>query len=323
MAATQQISIAEKALASPQESTPDLDSKGAFDEITRSAQHLTGASGAALVLSDGKIMSCRACSGDIAPPVGTRLNTETGFTATCVRTAEVVRCDDTQTDSRVDGSSCAELGIRSILAVPIFDGQFDGRKVAGVLEVLSNEPGRFTNQHVTALTLLGRLVETLVNNSSRNDGSLDAATIDARPLSNSSSKATAAEPRVLCLSCGHSNPQDSQFCNRCGVIVLTSPVPQETIPDFSRRPSLEENTDEGLRDIYKLIAGSAGLATWNEIYAKLLANMQSTPAPEKPHAAAPEKTATREDNVTGFGRAQGASEPKSVRGVPVRRSLWL
>jgi GAF domain len=264
-------------------------------------------------------MSCRACSGDIAPPVGTRLNTETGFTATCVRTAEFVRCDDTETDSRVDGSSCAELRIRSILAVPIFDGQ----KVAGVLEVLSSKPSRFTNRHVTALKLLGRLVETLVNNASRNDSLLDAATTDARPQANNSSKATVAEPRIVCLSCGRSNPQDSQFCNRCGVIVLTSPVPQETIPDLSRRPSLEENTDEGLRDIYKLIAGSAGLATWNEIYANLLANMQNTPAPEKPHAAAPEKTATREGNVTGFGRAQGASEPKSVRGAPVRRSLWL
>ena len=314
MAATQQIGIAE----SPQGLTPELDSNRAFDEIARSAQHLTGASGAALVLSNGTLMSCRACSGDIAPPVGTRLNTETGFTATCVRTAEFVRCDDTGTDSRVDGSSCAELGIRSILAVPIFDGL----KVAGVLEVLSNQPGRFTNRHVTALKLLGRLVETLVSGGSRNDSVLDTATTDARPQSNNSSKANTAEAKVVCLSCGHSNPQDSQFCNRCGVIVLTSPVPMDTTPDLNR-PSLEENTDEGLRDIYKLIAGSAGLATWNEIYAKLLANMQSAPAPENPRAAAPEKIATREDNVSGFGRGQGAIEPKSARGATVRRSSWL
>ena len=109
--------------------------------------------------------SCHAgpAAVSLAPPVGTRLNTDTGFTATCVQTAEVVRCDDTGTDPRVDGSSCVELGIHSILAVPVFDAQ----KVAGVLEVLSNEPKRFTDRHATALKLLARLVETLVNYASQ------------------------------------------------------------------------------------------------------------------------------------------------------------
>jgi len=85
--------------------------------------------------------SCRA----VPAPAALRarrydLNTETGFTATCVRTAAVLRCDDTQTDPRVDGSSCKELGIGSILAVPIFNGP----GVTGVLEVLSNTPQNFT-----------------------------------------------------------------------------------------------------------------------------------------------------------------------------------
>ncbi len=155
MAASKQ-SFSEKDCTRPQPSIPDLK---ILDEITRSAQYATGASGAALILSDGKIMSCRACSGHLAPPVGTTLNTETGFTATCVRTAEVVRCDHTKTDPRVDGSSCIELGIGSILAVPIFNGA----DVTGVLEVLSNTPQNFTDRHAIGLQLLGRLVETLSN----------------------------------------------------------------------------------------------------------------------------------------------------------------
>src|ERR1700687_2861611 len=120
MATALQPGISEKDSIRLQGSSPDFDSNKILEEITRSAQHATGASGAALVLSDGKIMSCRACSGGLGPPVGTRLNTDTGFTATCVKTKEVVRCDDTETDARVDGSSCIELGIRSILAVPVF-----------------------------------------------------------------------------------------------------------------------------------------------------------------------------------------------------------
>src|ERR1700690_4228105 len=137
----------ENGFAVPMESSPDSDPNRTLEEITRSAQHLTGASGAALALSDGQVISCRACSGYLAPPVGTRLRTDTGLTATCVRTAAVVRCDDTQADPRVDSSKCS--GIRSILAVPVFDNP----SVAGVLEVFSSEPNKFTDRHVTALQL--------------------------------------------------------------------------------------------------------------------------------------------------------------------------
>jgi len=156
---TKQLNLGPNESTSHRGLNPELDSDKTLEEITRSALHATGASGSALVLSDAKGMSCRSSSGELAPPVGTRLHTDTGFTAMCVRTAEVVRCDDTKNDPRVDGSSCAQLGIRSILAVPIFSAQ----KVAGVLEVLSNEPKRFTDRHVNALKLLARLVETLVD----------------------------------------------------------------------------------------------------------------------------------------------------------------
>ena len=299
--------------------TPDFDSGRTLGEITVSAQHVTGASGAALVLSDGTIMSCRACSGDLVPPVGTRLNTDTGFTATCVWTAEVVRCDDTETDPRVDASRCIELGIRSILAVPVFDGQ----SVAGVLEVLSNEPKRFTDRHAIALKLLGRLVETLVNYPSRGDGSLDALAPAPKPQGNDPAQENTDEASVACLSCGHRNPQASQFCNRCGVILLISPDPQGTTLDLSLSEGTELCADQELKEIYRLIAGSAGLATWNEIYAKLLANMQSSSAQDMPQTATNEETAGREGTVVGLGRAQGAAELKARLGAAVRRSQWL
>jgi hypothetical protein len=319
MAATKQLSLAEKDSIGPQGSSSDFDSNRILGEITRSAQHVTGASGAALVLSDGKIMSCRACTGDLVPPIGTRLNTDAGFTATCVQTGQAVRCDDTETDPRVDGSSCIELGIRSILAVPVFDA----KNVAGVLEVLSNEPKRFTDRHATALQLLARLVETLVNYVSPGNGPLETLTPAAKSQGNDPGKANTDEAKVTCLSCGHPNPQGSQFCNRCGIILLISPSPLDTNVDLSLPEGTESSADEGLKEIYKLISGSAGLATWNEIYAKLLANLQSTSAQDKPNTATPEDTAKREDAVLGFGRAQGATELRARLGAAVRRSRWL
>ena len=298
---------------------PELDSDKTLEEITRSALHATGASGSALVLSDGKGMSCRSSSGELAPPVGTRLNTDTGFTATCVRTAVVVRCDDTKNDPRVDGLSCAQLGIRSILAVPIFSAQ----KVAGVLEVLSNEPKRFTDRHVNALKLLARLVETLVDYAFQSDASFPPLTPEPKIQSNDSGTANSHQVKLTCLSCGHPNPQGSQFCNRCGVIMLSSPDYSETTPDPGGLGGVGSNSDEGLKEIYSLISGSADRPTWNEIYPKLLAHLQSTSVQDRVPAATPKNAAKKADSAFGFGMAQATPEPQERLGGVVRRSLWL
>ncbi|HXM63125.1 MAG TPA: GAF domain-containing protein [Terriglobales bacterium] len=319
MAAALQPSIARK--DSIQESKTDFDSNRTLEEITRSAMHATDAKGAALVLSDGNDMSCRACSGQLAPPVGTRLNPDTGFTATCLRTGEVVRCDDTATDPRINGSGCIELGIRSILAVPVFDGP----KVAGVLEVLSGEPKKFGERHVTALKLLARLVETLANYTSRSDGALGTQTSGATLPTTDSAKVTADAAKVMCLSCGHRNPQGSQFCNRCGVILLIS-LHAEPSLDRGEPGEVDASADEGLKEVYTLISENAGRATWNEIYTRLMGNLQSISAQHQPPVAAkeqPAKRTTTEDTVTGLGRARGAAELKTRLGAAVRRSLWL
>jgi GAF domain len=318
--ATKQFNLGQNDSTSPQGLSPEIASDKTLEEITRSALHATGASGSALVLSDGEGMSCRSSSGKLAPPIGTRLNTDAGFTAMCVRTAEVVRCDDTKNDPRVDGSSCAQLGIRSILAVPIFSAQ----RVAGVLEVLSDEPKRFTDRHVNALKLLARLVETVVDYASPGDGSPSTLPPEPRTQSNGTGTANAHQVKLTCLSCGHPNPQGSQFCNRCGVIMLASSDYSETIPDpGGQLGGLESNSDEGLTEIYSLISGSAGRPTWNEIYSKLLAHLQGTSVQNRVPAAMPKDSVKKNDSVFEFGRAPATPEPKERLGGVVRRSPWL
>jgi len=314
MAAALQPSISEKDSIRLPGSSPDFDSTKILEEVTRSAQHATGASGAALVLSDGNMMSCRACSGELGPPVGTRLNTDTGFTASCVRIAEAIRCDDAETDSRVDGSSCVQLGIRSILAVPIFNG----RNVAGVLEVLSNEPKKFTDRHATALRLLARLVETLANYVSRDDVSRDTLTPTVRPESNHPGRANIDEEKVNCRSCKHPNPQDSQFCNRCGAILFSFLGTQDTTADRSQPQFTESKDDEGFKEICKIISGNGGLATWNEISERLL-NQQNASQDVPPRAAKQEPTKTE----GAVGRVQENTGLKTRLGATVRRNLWL
>ena len=295
-----------------------------LDEITRSARYATGASGAALILSDGTVMTCRACSGNLAPPVGTTLNTETGFTATCVRTAEVVRCDDTHTDSRVDGSICVELGIGSILAVPIFKGQ----EVTGVLEVLSNTPQNFTDRHAIGLQLLGRLVETLSNYDSGNP--LPSTIQDAKDRERKLASAPVVAPpedyaKIICVSCRHQNPQGSQFCNRCGVILFSFLGPEDTNADRSPSAATDSNGDEDLKQLRKVIAGDGLPATWNEISKRLMADQ--TISQYQATASATDQSAPKTGNAQkdiGFeGSTQETPRLKTRVGTAVRRRLWL
>jgi hypothetical protein len=303
-------------------SSPNFDCK-ILEQIARSAQYATGASGAALVLSDGNLMSCRACSGELGPPVGTRLNLESGFTATCVQTAAVVCCDDTQTDSRLDGSSCVELGIRSILAVPVFNAQ----NVAGVLEVLSHEPKRFTEKHTIALQLLARLVETLLSYESRVDVSLETKGAEREPPSDHSGNAAVGQAKFTCLSCRHPNPQGSQFCNHCGVVLFSFLGSQDMTADLSLPVASESEADQGFRDICKIVSGNTG--TWKEISAKLLADQPNVAAQQETPTVATEDAATKtvgpirtEDTVQGLTKTPEPTGLKARLGT-VRRSLWL
>jgi TPR repeat protein len=97
---------------------------------------------------------CRASTGSDAPGVGARVSTEAGLSALCVRNGELLVCDDAETDARVDREACRSLGIRSIVAVPIFQES----TVVGLIEVFSREAGSFD---ADAKLILQYLAETV------------------------------------------------------------------------------------------------------------------------------------------------------------------
>jgi hypothetical protein len=129
---------------------------GAFDRpaalqlIAERALTFTRATGAAIALSAGDDMICEASAGSDAPPVGARLQVSSGFSGECIRTGRCLRCDDSETDDRVDRVSCRALGVRSIVAVPIRRGS----RVAGLLEVFSPQPFAFNPQDISVLQQL-------------------------------------------------------------------------------------------------------------------------------------------------------------------------
>jgi len=122
--------------------------------IVRQAIAATGASGSAVALSDGHAIVFQASCGDPAPAIGVPLNASARFSGECIRTGEVLRCDDAECDPLVDGALCAQLGIRSMLAVPVKAGV----SVVGVLQVFSREPYAFNVFHEATLERLADMI---------------------------------------------------------------------------------------------------------------------------------------------------------------------
>jgi hypothetical protein len=128
--------------------------EGALQLIAERVLTLTRATGAAIALSEGEVMICRASAGSDAPPVGSRLQSTSGFSGECVRSGRSLRCDDSETDDRVDRESCRALGVRSIVAVPI---RADGH-VTGLIEIFSSQPYAFNPEDIAVLQRLSATV---------------------------------------------------------------------------------------------------------------------------------------------------------------------
>ena len=90
--------------------------------VAERAVAITGADGLAIALAENNEIVLRAAAGDIRPDVGARIDRDSAFSGACFRTAQIVICDDTETDPRVNLQACRKLGARSMVAVPLADG---------------------------------------------------------------------------------------------------------------------------------------------------------------------------------------------------------
>jgi len=137
----------------------ELDLEPAISAITERAQHLTGATGAAIALRAGDEIVCRARAGRTAPDLGVRLQTDAGISAEAVRSGEIMLCHDAERNPRVDLASCRRLGVRSILVSPL--RHF--RRTLGVFEVLSSSPGAFDERDVATMQLLSGMMVAAIS----------------------------------------------------------------------------------------------------------------------------------------------------------------
>jgi N-acetylmuramoyl-L-alanine amidase len=122
--------------------------------VAERARGVTGADGVAIALAEGNAIVCRGSAGTVCPDLGAQLNPQSDFSGACLRAGEVVRCDDTEHDSRVNLEACRRLGTRSMVAVPLC-GKI---RTIGLVQAFSRDAHAFNDSDVRSLQLLAELL---------------------------------------------------------------------------------------------------------------------------------------------------------------------
>lgn len=134
-------------LPAPEDTSRDL-----FSALAQRLLTTLHAGGVAIaVLRDGN-MTCCARAGHIAPVLGATLDTTSGISGRCVREGRALRCYDTELDPRVERLASRRLGIRSLAIAPLRRGSL----VVGIVEVFSEEVGRFDESCLRTLERMAR-----------------------------------------------------------------------------------------------------------------------------------------------------------------------
>jgi len=117
--------------------------------VDRSSE-LTGGTGAVVEIVDRDELVYRAASGLAAKHVGLYLPLEGSLSGEVVAKRMVMRCDDCETDPRVDREACRMIGLRSMVIAPLIEGD----QALGALKTFSDRPNNFDDLDAYVVQLL-------------------------------------------------------------------------------------------------------------------------------------------------------------------------
>ncbi|HKP48484.1 MAG TPA: PAS domain S-box protein, partial [Gemmatimonadales bacterium] len=143
-------------------SAAGLDSETVMRVIAERSKTLTNASGAVIEGVEGDEVAPLLRIGSEAP----RLKLDGSLSGLGVRTGELQRSDDAYNDPRIRHQAYRDLGIRSLLVVPLRHEQ----RILGLLKVVSPEPNAFTDRDAKALRLLGGLMGAALGHAEAYEG---------------------------------------------------------------------------------------------------------------------------------------------------------
>ena len=206
--------------------------------IAEKVTHIARANGSAIGLLEAKQVQYRAASGEMALPVGTAVSMEKALCVASLRTGQVIRCPDVNTEFLLDADECRRRGIQSMIAVPVY---YDGG-IAGGLELYYTRPEAFNEQDVHTCQLMAGLVTEALQRHEEVEWKKSLAAeravmqqaFDRMKPGARAAGIPAAEAAYHCGQCGNALMAEEQFCGTCG-----TPRPNE-LASPPRNPSLND-----------------------------------------------------------------------------------
>jgi putative methionine-R-sulfoxide reductase with GAF domain len=235
------LTLAEIVEAQHQIQTRHLDLDKALAVVAERVARITGASGAGIGISEGATIVYRAGAGSPALPIGSEVPLQIAICQANLRTGQVIRTEDVDTEFLFDPEPCRRRGILSLIAVPIYH---DGNIVGG-LELYFDRLKGYAEQDIHTCQLMaglvteaiGRDTDLKLKNSMASERSTMLAAIERlqpnqAALAGDQSAAEAAAGVVIatitkspCWKCGNKLAAEEQFCGKCGAPRTDDPEP--------------------------------------------------------------------------------------------------
>lgn len=139
-----------------------LDLEKVMQIIVDGVQSILKFDGSVIEFQDDTDMVYRAISGPLAQgTLGLRVNVGSSLSGLSLKELHPLRCEDTETDSRVAREACRKIGLRSMVVVPFRTKS----AVSGVLKVMSSKVSAFTQQDEDVIAVLAECLSTYIHNA--------------------------------------------------------------------------------------------------------------------------------------------------------------
>jgi len=284
------LTLAEIVEAQHQIQTRHLGLDQAMGVVAERIVRIARASGAGIGILDGATVRYRAAAGASALPVGSEVPMKIAICQANIRTGQVIRTKDVDTEFLFDPEPARQRGIRSLVAVPI---HYDGN-IVGALELYFDRTEGYAEQDIHTCQLMAGLVTeamgreagaTLKKSMDEERSTMLAAIEKLQP----NLAALAIQPEVIsqeippsgemsrstCWKCDSHLLAGDQYCGKCGA-PQTRGDESRMMVSHSASPSLLFTESEA-----DALANSLALLPANET------EMHTLPA--KPAAAAHEE----------------------------------
>ena len=140
----------------------ELDRLVITEMVAERSQKLTNADGASVQLVDGDFLFTQSAMGIVEPFKGMRIPITASLVGHAVQTGAIQYCRDSEKDPWVNRAVCRQVGMRSLLVVPLIHGV----QTIGVVTVVSHRTKAFEAGHISALRLMVGLVVAALTHAS-------------------------------------------------------------------------------------------------------------------------------------------------------------